>query len=841
MSTEDTREAIEVAHRLVAMGVPVFVARPVFREGERDWKGGTGGCGYYLPSGWQTTRPDPANVDAWRPGDALCAVMGHGLDLLDIDPRNGGDGSRENLQGRGVWPRVYAVASTPSGGSHEFIASIGVRSRDSILPGLDVKAGLDGKGHGFAFIAPTEKLSKATGEVSRYAWITAPKAPESGDDSGAALRDEIERVRKGALGSSGTSTPSYIGRIGDPIPMGEHHFAMRDFIWKYRCSLSEPETRILAHRRAVDCRPATWTSEMTDKMVSEAYAKAPDSPPPYSWTETGNAERVLDTFGGRLHYCAAIGWLAWSGVAWEVCERGEVPTAIMRSAKAAKRAAEQEQRAAEAAGDVATAERAAAAAGWWSSSLSARRIDDTEKILRVLPGVQIAARDLDTHPELLACRNGTVELLTGELRAHNPDDLLTVALDVDFSPSARSPRWEAFLESCFPERPEMVAYLRRLVGYALTGYSTEQVYVVHHGSGANGKSVFTSTLHKVFRPITSAVDINSLLARRSPSDASAAAPDIAALRSARLVITSEAEHGAKLNEARVKALTGGDPITVRQLYREPFTFTPGFLIMLSTNALPDIRGRDEGIWRRTKVVDWEEEFLGDRANPRLGAELLEEAEGILAWAVAGAREWHTAGCLGEPPQIAARVGDYRAQTDVLAGFYPGALVDDRDGFLSRPDVYRAYCEWSDEEGLQRSEVWRREALFKALRERRVEETKRGGNRGFRLRRRRHGEQDPGDRGALGAPGAPVSLPSLRENESGETTGETAALPAPTAPSEESSAPRPVTSPPDVPERDAVRQTKNPADPCPAPDAPAPSSSTKPAPGFDLDDVLGGSE
>lgn len=800
---EDTREALEVAEQLVAAGVPVFVARPAFSGGERDWKGGTGGCGYHLPSGWQNTRPDPAIVESWRPGDALCAVMGHGLDLLDIDPRNGGDGSQAALQARGLWPRAYAVASTPSGGFHELIASIGVRSRDSVLPGLDVKAGEGGKGHGFAFIAPTEKLSKSTGEIGKYAWITAPRKPDPEDMTGVGLREEIERLRAASSSGGPSGAPSHVGLIGEPIPSGEHHLAMRDFIWKYRCRLTEPETMVLAQRRAEDCRPATWTAEMTRKMVREAYAKPADNPPPYSWTETGNAERVLDVFGERLHYCAAIGWLAWDGVCWAVCDRGEVSTAIVRSAKAAKRGAELAKEAAEAAGNQAGVDLATASAAWWSASLSSRALEATEKILRVLPGVQIAARDLDTHPDLLACQNGTVELLTGKLRPHNPEDLLTVALDRSLTPGARAPRWEAFLQSCFPDRPDMLPYLQRLVGYALTGHSTEQVYVVHHGRGANGKSVFTSTLHKVLGPITKAIAIESLLARRTASDASAAAPDIAALRSARLVITSEAEHGAKLNEARVKALTGGDPITVRTLYREPFTFTPGFLIMISTNALPDIRGRDEGIWRRTKVIDWEQEFLGEAANPNLARELLEEADGILAWAVEGAKQWHTAGTLGEPPQIARRVEDYRAQTDVLAGFYPGALREDLDGYMTRQEVYDAYTDWADEEGLQKGEVWRRESLFKALRERRVSEAKRRGSWGFRLRRAMHGESEISPRGEEGGAGEAVSLPLLNAYVAEEGIGETVPPSAPPAPRLISEPSGPGTSGSDLDDRDVV--------------------------------------
>jgi hypothetical protein len=120
---------------------------------------------------WHTTTPNPAYVDAWQPGKRLCAVMGHGLDLVDLDTRNGGDVAALN----GAMPTVYGVASTPSGGWHGFIKSLGVRSRDGVLPGIDVKAGDDqGQGRGFAFIAPTVKPSKVTGELRAYQWVRPP-------------------------------------------------------------------------------------------------------------------------------------------------------------------------------------------------------------------------------------------------------------------------------------------------------------------------------------------------------------------------------------------------------------------------------------------------------------------------------------------------------------------------------------------------------------------------------------------------------------------------------------------------------------------------------------------
>lgn len=202
--TPEQTAALDHARALAAAGVPVFVAHPDDSP-----------TGYRLPKSWQTTRANPRYVDAWRPGLALCAVMGHGLDLVDFDPRNGADASALN----GTMPVRYGIASTPSGGVHAFVASLGVRSRDNVLPGIDIKAGdAEGKGRGFAFIAPTVRPSKVTGEPVAYRWLVPPDlaklAAADGDRSGEQLAAMVAQARAGSRAPAGAATegppaPSY--------------------------------------------------------------------------------------------------------------------------------------------------------------------------------------------------------------------------------------------------------------------------------------------------------------------------------------------------------------------------------------------------------------------------------------------------------------------------------------------------------------------------------------------------------------------------------------------------------------------------------------------------------
>jgi P4 family phage/plasmid primase-like protien len=201
--TAEQRAALDVAREMAAAGIPLFVAQP-----SPDTK-----LGFTLPDRWQRTEPDPGVVDRWRPGLALCAVMGCGLDAVDGDPRNGGDLSQLN----GTTPRVYAIAATPSGGNHLLVASLGTGSRDNVYPGIDVKSGLpDGSGRGFIFIAPTVRRSVVTGEPVAYRWLQRPDlaalnaALQSGSDTtGAPLAARIRELRGASGGMREVGGPDW--------------------------------------------------------------------------------------------------------------------------------------------------------------------------------------------------------------------------------------------------------------------------------------------------------------------------------------------------------------------------------------------------------------------------------------------------------------------------------------------------------------------------------------------------------------------------------------------------------------------------------------------------------
>ncbi len=228
VSAEQTALDLDTARELARAGIPIFLARPALDATGR-WvpDGGHHGCGYWLPKRWQQTVADPAVLDRWRPGMAVATVTGHGLDAADVDPRHGGDVTRSGLVVAGMWPRVYAEAATPSGGTHELVAALDAASKDALRDGLDVKAGRrdTDTGRGFIFIAPTVKLSKVDGEIRPYVWTRRPELElwaeeRDTDDTGRALAEMVHASRTSSQASK-AEAEAYDGPPFTELPVPE--------------------------------------------------------------------------------------------------------------------------------------------------------------------------------------------------------------------------------------------------------------------------------------------------------------------------------------------------------------------------------------------------------------------------------------------------------------------------------------------------------------------------------------------------------------------------------------------------------------------------------------------
>lgn len=270
----------------------------------------------------------------------------------------------------------------------------------------------------------------------------------------------------------------------------------------------------------------------------------------------------------------------------------------------------------------------------------------------------------DTHSTLLNVKNGTLDLETGECYPHSKSDYLTKLAPVVFDPKARCPLWRQFLATVFGDDPELIEYVKRLVGYSIAGGSEEHILPFLYGTGANGKSTFVETIMKLLGTdyaMKGAPDL--LMSKRNDSHPT----DRADLFGKRFVACVETEAGKLMAESLVKEMTGGDRLRARRMREDFWEFVPTHHIWLVGNHKPTIRGTDEGIWRRIKLIPFDVVIPEKKRDGKLPAKLARELPGILNWAIEGYRAWHDGG-LVEPNVVSASTDDYRTEEDVIGNF-----------------------------------------------------------------------------------------------------------------------------------------------------------------------------
>ena len=334
---------------------------------------------------------------------------------------------------------------------------------------------------------------------------------------------------------------------------------------------------------------------------------------------------------------------------------------------------------------------------------NAGRVQAAFKYLESHPSVAADMDSFDADPDVLAVANGVVELRSGKLRAMRPADRITARLDVAYREDATAPRFEQFLNEILvrpggePD-PELVAYFKRLIGYAITGRSSEQAFwLLHSAQGSNGKSQLMVILQHVFGPVTKGVSFSTFEAGNSNENA--ALSDLASLRNARLVVASEGS-GKALNEGRIKQVTGEDAISAKYMRRDIFTYHAKFAMLLATNKMPKFSD-DNALWRRVKIVPFHRYLEKHERVQFLGLSIAEtEAEGILAMAVAEAVKWYAQGL---PPcaAIDQRTSDEKRDSDPLEDFLHYNVEEAEDGAVLLNDLWLRFQQWMVAQGEDR--------------------------------------------------------------------------------------------------------------------------------------------
>ncbi len=417
---------------------------------------------------------------------------------------------------------------------------------------------------------------------------------------------------------------------------------------------------------------------------SEPAAKPSDFP----LTDTGNAERLVGRHGRDIRYNYSRGvWHVWTGSHWGEDTAGQMD----QLAKDTVRSIPQEAVGLE--GEAYTRR-----LKWGASSESAGKRAAMIELARSEPGIPVLADALDANPWLLNVANGTLDLLTGELRPHDRADLITRCLRTPYDRAAECPTFLGFLDRVFAGNTELISYVQRMIGYALTGSIREQAIFIAHGNGSNGKSTLLNVVSNLLGDYAVQADTESFLERQGDR----IREDVAALDGARFVSASETADGKRLSEAFVKKATGGEKLRARRLFENGYTFLPTCKVWLSTNHRPQIIGTDHAIWRRIRLIPFMVTIPDNERDRDLPAKLEAELPGILAWAVEGCRQWLS---IGEQPSTAVMqaTAQYRRDSDALANWLEdrcelkaGAREQSRELYSD----YVSYCDRSGEEALK---------------------------------------------------------------------------------------------------------------------------------------------
>lgn len=314
--------------------------------------------------------------------------------------------------------------------------------------------------------------------------------------------------------------------------------------------------------------------------------------------------------------------------------------------------------------------------------------------------VTAAVDSFDTGLDLLNCQNGVVDLRTGDLTPHDPTQRFSYCIPVDYTPWPDWSAWTTFLLGAVGSQ-EMVDYLQMAVGYSLTGHTREEILHYIWGPPRSGKGTFTETLLGMLgAPLAKEVDFQTFAQRR---DGDAQNFDLAPLKPTRFVAASESGKYQSLNEAKVKAITGGNMVHCAFKYGAFFSYRPQFKIWLSSNHPVNADVDDDAIWSRLRVIEFPNSHVGQE-DKGLKERMRSQGnlEAVLAWAVYGAVKWYMAGDSGlqTPTQVATATEDARRELDYVGVFIDECCELDPDAFVPYSDLYTAYTEWAEENGVQ---------------------------------------------------------------------------------------------------------------------------------------------
>lgn len=692
------------------------------------------------PPDWQHEVAAVGGVGPWIPWN-LGVATGRGLVVIDAEARQTRTDLPSGIEVLDDWetwtkgtslPANPRVIRTGGGGLHLWLRvddGLHVKSRNRVLPAIDVKA--DG---GYVLYPPSLHVSG-----DRYRLIADRTPPACGPELVAWLltaKGGRYVTRRTGAGAPLVPDDYDFRRViaGDGCPAGHRDYFVNDLCFRLRRAgtpladaaealrrewlrMENPagdefswEACVYKLRRVWDeVRPEDVTDVPAWRPPAGLIGTAPDSAShaksgaaspgellgagdeqtipgrtavelldrpelTFKRTDTGNGQRFAQRMRDVVRYCVGEHrWYLWDGSRWgaDTLNRTlHLTQEIVRDlyVEAATLAGADRDRLEQ----------------WAQTSQSLGRREAMLRIAAAEPGIAIAPDQLDADPWLLSVRNGVVDLRTQSLRDFAPADLCTRRAEVDHDPRATCPLWRKHIEFVTRGDAALAAWLRRAVGYTLTGLTSEQQLFFLWGTGNNGKSTLLDVILALLGSYAVVGD-ESLLTSTSGHPT-----QLADLRGARLVVCDETDREKKLAEQRIKMMTG-KRIKARYMRQDFFEYTPRFQVWISGNHKPEIRGGDDGIWRRLRLVPFTAKLTDDMKILDYEEILKGELAGILNWALDGLADWVKLGQLGGVHAVDAASSEYRKEEDHVGQWLDELCVASPDAV---EDTARLFASWS---------------------------------------------------------------------------------------------------------------------------------------------------
>ena len=317
----------------------------------------------------------------------------------------------------------------------------------------------------------------------------------------------------------------------------------------------------------------------------------------------------------------------------------------------------------------------------------------------------ISGDEWDRNLFLLGCRNGVINLKTGEFCNGRPEDYIRTVAPTEWKGiNEPAPTWEKFLNDIFEDNTDLVAYIQRFFGYAISGSVRDHVIAVFWGAkGRNGKGTLFETLRYVLGELITPIDVEMLTGDYRNRSSAAPSPDIMSLRGRRLVWASEAEEGHQFAVGKIKLLTGADTLTGRPPFgKSNITFSPTHKIALLTNNTPKLTSLDSAFLERLHLIPLKLSFIDNpvdtsfqrKCDPKLPEKLKNESAGILAWLVRGFLEWQDKG-LKPPKLVLDTIEQYKKDEDIIGLFLSDYTREDPNGSVRAQLLYNNYKFWCE--------------------------------------------------------------------------------------------------------------------------------------------------